>query len=183
MEETFDINTLQLDNLVVNSVSVHALWLENLHLTHTSSNELLCHVRSRWQIRWKQSDCIIFSILHSLYRSGMRLVSSFPLIRCMDEPRVSPWKEQNDPDVARLYADPEVIFACLTDEDDLSLCLFQQRYWNHLGSMSAWTAVIVSQSSCHRVTSFAQRSSQLLHALPCYYLLLNIIKTWNSTKM
>lgn len=122
MEETFDINTL--DNLLVNSVSVHALWLENLHLTHTSSNELLYHVRSRWQIRWKQGDCIIFSILHSLCRSGMRLDSSFPLIRCMDEPQVSPWKEQNDPDVVRLNADPEVIFACLTAEDDLSLRLF-----------------------------------------------------------
>lgn len=183
MEETSDINTLQLDNLVVNSVFVHALWLENLHLTHTSSNELLYHVRSR------VADQMKTEWLHNLLNppQPIQVRDALGLIICFDKVhgRASGFSLERAkwPRCGAFVCRPWSHF-CMSHWRGRPLTpSFQQRYWNHSGSMSAWTAVIVSQSSCHRVTSFAQRSSQLLHALPCYYLLLNIIKTWNSTKM
>lgn len=42
---------------------------------------------------------------------------------------------------------------------------FQQWHWNPSQGMSAWPAVIASQSWCHRITTFPQSSSQLQHTL------------------
>lgn len=136
---------------------------------------------SRLQINWKQSDSSQSSTAYT--GLGMHLDSSLSFFLSLKsawmflarKSKMTPmWRECNHFCMAHWRRQP------LTPS-------FQQWQWNPSQGMSAWPAVIASQSWCHRSASFPQWTSQLLHALPSYYLFYDhnyyIMKTWNFTKM
>lgn len=114
---------------------------------------------SRFQIKWKPSDCIFFWVLHSLYRTHHFLwwlhggAAGFSLDG-------GKW-----PRCGLFVFRPWSNFCMCHWRGQPLTPSFQQWHWNPSQGMSAWPAVIASQSWCHRVTIFPQSSSQLLHTL------------------
>lgn len=151
------------------------LTLECLHLIYKVSNESFCSSpsshNSRFHIRKLQSDCQFSCALSSLLWRQVRDLHGFGIFfdKCENNLQVSRWRSKMTPSwpysettLAFLLANLKVILMCLADE--ACACTwrawqpltysFQQRRWEDKGSMSDWPAVFVSQSSCHRVTTF-----------------------------
>lgn len=174
MEETFNINTLHLHLITLQSTlclctpcNGLVLRLERLHLTHKCFYVLLYHFpsfSSRMQIKWKQSDCIFFWILTALTGQGctwthhiLWWLNGGGAGFCLDRGKW-PW--------CGLFACRPRSNFCMSHWRGKPLTpSFHHWHWNPSQGMSAWPAVIASQSWCHRVATFPRSSSQLLHTL------------------